>query len=361
MNPKQSFLCSENRNYLHAIAAKGAQKKTLEELIEEKSRVIEVNESNLTKLTLEKESMENTLNISQSEIVQLWASVEAPKCQLEAVSAEKNRSIEHLDEELQAKEEMERELIALKQSSKQTLAVLERENHGLQQSLRVIEQQMTLDIQELTSERDILLAKMTELDEELRRSQVREKCQSEENVRIAFQFAQLNTEKENIQKERDEDKQKMQTLGGELSKNEENYRKTRRTRQSQVQCLTASQRAQRSNENFYVFHALWSRLREDGWTCRMAKGVKGLKNLVDWYYIPPVQGGNNNGKNAVKEVVKNGTMGVDFFTSTDQVIEWAKRMDYRRLVGDMSSDDDEEEETLHTNTTEEDDSKSEKR
>ena len=169
-NPKQSFLCSENRNYLHAIAAKGAQKKTLEELIEEKSRVIEVNESNLTKLTLEKESMENTLNISQSEIVQLRASVEALKCQLEAVSAEKNRSIEHLDEELQAKEEMERELIALKQSSKQTLVGLERENHGLQQSLRVIEQQMTVDIQELTSERDILLAKTTELDEELRQT-----------------------------------------------------------------------------------------------------------------------------------------------------------------------------------------------
>jgi hypothetical protein len=109
-------------------------------------------------------------------------------------------------------------------------------------------------------------------------------------------------------------------------------------RQVQVPCLTASQRAQQSSDNFYVFHALWSRLREDGWTSRKAT----RKQLHDWFYIRPVQGGNNNDKNAVKEVVKNGTMGVDFFTSTDQVIEWAKRMDYRRLVGDMSSEEDDE-------------------
>ena len=143
----------------------------------------------------------------------------------------------------------------------------------------------------------------------------------------------------------------------------------------QLPRLTASQRAQRSRDNFYVFHVLWPRLKEDGWTL-----VKAGNPLYDWYYIRP---GNN-----AKDAVKNGTMGVDFFTSTEQVIEWAKSIDYRSSVGVMTSDDSsccalsheegtmassssshvsgtdadeshagEEEETLHTNTTEEDDSR----
>jgi chromosome segregation ATPase len=111
----------------HAIAAKGAQKRTLEEVIQEKSRIIEFNERSLTKLAVEKESIAETLNLSQSEIVQLRESVQALQNQLETVSADKAVSIEHLDEERKAKEALECELDALKQSSKQTFSSLELE------------------------------------------------------------------------------------------------------------------------------------------------------------------------------------------------------------------------------------------
>lgn len=145
----------------------------------------------------------------------------------------------------------------------------------------------------------------------------------------------------------------------------------------QIPRLTASQRAQRSRDNFYVFKFLWLRLKEDGWTL-----VRAGNPLHNWYYIPPAK----DGTNSTKDVVKNGIMGVDYFTSTDQVIEWAKRANYRSLVGVTTSDDSsccgnsnedetttlsshvsgtdadesragEDEETLHTNTTDEDDSR----
>lgn len=107
----------------------------------------------------------------------------------------------------------------------------------------------------------------------------------------------------------------------------------RKRRKKRMSRLTASQRAQRSRDNFYVFRVLWPRLKEDGWTL-----VRAGNPLYDWYYIPPAtKDGTHNNTN---DAVKNGVMGVDYFTSTDHVIEWARRTNYRSSVGVTTSSDD---------------------
>ena len=119
----------------------------------------------------------------------------------------------------------------------------------------------------------------------------------------------------------------------DANRNVEHQPHPRKRRKKRMSRLTASQRAQRSRDNFYVFRVLWPRLKEDGWTL-----VRAGNPLYDWYYIPPAtKDGTHNDTN---DAVKNGVMGVDYFTSTDHVIEWARRTNYRSSVGVTTSSDD---------------------
>ena len=85
----------------------------------------------------------------------------------------------------------------------------------------------------------------------------------------------------------------------------------------------SAQKSLRSQEEFYVFKNVWAHLKEDGW-----RYVKAVRNPVcDWYYVRP-------GKDP-----KTGILDVDYFATTDDVVDWAKSVNYRREVGVQTTDE----------------------
>ena len=201
----------------HAVAAKGAQTKALIDTIETKSHTIEMTESNIAKMQMERNVIVETLRTSEAEVFQLREQAQFFKGQLESAVLEKEKSIELLDNELKAKESVEQELASCNQHSSHIISSLEAEIGRLNDTLCSRESQKDKEIVELRSEKDSLNVMCKELEEKCRQRELGEKTISEENVRIAFQLAQLMTEKEEIQKERDEDKQRMQTSSGEIA------------------------------------------------------------------------------------------------------------------------------------------------
>eukprot|EP00978_Attheya_sp_CCMP212_P006412 scaffold14601_cov51-Attheya_sp.AAC.2 len=76
--------------------------------------------------------------------------------------------------------------------------------------------------------------------------------------------------------------------------------------------MSSSQSSHKEEEDPYLFRVLWSNLESAGWTVVKA----GRWNpLDDWYYIQP-------GKS-----VENGQVGIDYFRSIEDVIQYQKTLD----------------------------------
>ncbi len=95
------------------------------------------------------------------------------------------------------------------------------------------------------------------------------------------------------------------------------------TANHQRQGVASSKNSLRSGDEFYLFKNVWAHLKGDGW-----KWEKTRRNtLSNWYYVRP-------GKDH-----KTGIPGTDYFSSEEQVLEWAKSVNYRKQVGVETTDD----------------------
>jgi hypothetical protein len=84
---------------------------------------------------------------------------------------------------------------------------------------------------------------------------------------------------------------------------------------------SVNRRSAQSRTNFYVWSILWPYLQDEGWTIKKASNP-----LLNWYYIP-------------KGVhCSSSQLGVDYFASTEDVLAWAKSVDYRTRVGVATTD-----------------------
>lgn len=109
---------------------------------------------------------------------------------------------------------------------------------------------------------------------------------------------------------------------------------------------TSTQNSRRSEDEFYLFKNVWAHLKDEGWQC-----VRAHRNpLTDWYYIRP------------DKDPKTGATGTDYFSSPEEVVQWARSVNYRKQVGVETTDESsagEEDEQSRVSGTDADVSKAE--
>lgn len=75
-----------------------------------------------------------------------------------------------------------------------------------------------------------------------------------------------------------------------------------------------SDEADYTEQNFYCYHILWAHLEKEGWLNKKATNDP----LVNYYFI-------RKGKD-----IETGILGQDVFTSFEDVVSWAKEINYRK-------------------------------
>jgi chromosome segregation ATPase len=200
-----------------ALVVKGNQSQAWQDIVSKRSYELEITQSKLTAVEWNRNEVQDSLIESQIHVGVLKDQLNDLQNSYDNVVLEKEKLIELLDDEQTSNKKLLLEITNIQSSKDLIQSVFDKEKADMEAIIKDFRFQIDSMLSDFKSKEKILEERLVDKDSELQNTKNREKSLSEENLRIAFQFAQLMVEKDSLQKERDDDKAKIQKLGGEVS------------------------------------------------------------------------------------------------------------------------------------------------